>query len=149
MEKFEEQFERVNRFYRRFKEIYQGMRDTTEDDIYCFFQNCYHLKDFLKNDDKYTKHDASAIEHYVHNNKWLVICADICNATKHLILKNKPTPTVSDNSTVVVDSENNTLIESDGTYIITEFKVKIEHEGTEYDAFDVATEALNAWKTFV
>lgn len=60
----------------------------TEDDIYAFFQNCYHIKDYLKNDPAYTKHTNSQIESYINRYRTfaLTLCADICNGLKHLSL---------------------------------------------------------------
>jgi len=53
--KWFEQFRRVKRWYTRFKSIDEGRPDTLTldgylDEVYAFFQNCYHLKDWIKND---------------------------------------------------------------------------------------------------
>lgn len=92
---WEEQFERVKRYYRRFGQLNEGTihnapSEERFDDVLAFFQNCYHLKDYLKNDQSYNNHNNDEIEAYVRNTRALAICADICNATKHLILINPP-----------------------------------------------------------
>ena len=55
MSKYEEQFKRVNRWYDRFKKLNSGKEHTRNtdfeaDDVHAFFINCYHLKDWIKND---------------------------------------------------------------------------------------------------
>jgi hypothetical protein len=52
---WKEQWERVLRWYSRFEQINRGQHDAPstdfyQDDVYAFFQNSYHLKDWLKND---------------------------------------------------------------------------------------------------
>ena len=63
MAKYQEQLERVRRYYGRFKKLNGGMEhiapsDMYIDDIYSFFLNCYHLKDWLKNDPEYIGHSG-------------------------------------------------------------------------------------------
>ena len=53
--KYPEQWDRVRRWYLRFREISEGKlhdrsSDFYQDDIYAFFMNCYHLKDWIKKD---------------------------------------------------------------------------------------------------
>ena len=50
-----------------------------------FFMNCYHLKDWIKNDISDTSLNA-AVEDYINQNACLKLCADICNGAKHLDL---------------------------------------------------------------
>lgn len=55
MEKYEEQFERVKRWYERFRRINEGTshEKNTEyyhDEVYAFFVNCFHVKDWILND---------------------------------------------------------------------------------------------------
>ncbi len=49
------QLHRVKRYLQRFEEIGSGKAHNQstpdyDDDVYAFFQNCYHLKDWIKND---------------------------------------------------------------------------------------------------
>lgn len=53
MKKFEEQYERVKRWYQRVEAITFGMAhnkntDFLQDEVFAFFINCYHLKDWIK-----------------------------------------------------------------------------------------------------
>ena len=93
MSNYESQLERIKRYYKRFKNINNGRphTDSTDyymDDIFSFFINCYHLKDWLINDPSYTKRKKSEIEKYITKTESLSICADICNGLKHLKLGN-------------------------------------------------------------
>jgi hypothetical protein len=81
------QYERVIRWFERFKTINSGKMHTTstenyEDEVHAFFQNCYHLKDWIKNDTSITR--LLDVEEYINVAVSLQLCADICNALKHL-----------------------------------------------------------------
>jgi hypothetical protein len=90
--KWEQQLERVRRYRDRIERLYAGEvlnRPNEEllDDVHAFFQSCYHLKDWLKNDASYAKHTGQEIEDFVSNTPEIALCADICNALKHLQLQ--------------------------------------------------------------
>src|SRR4030095_2546076 len=88
-----QQYGRVRRYLER---IQDQDRDRTEyeDDLWSFFQNCWHLKDWLINDEDpgvspelrdELKHKLSdSLGPYAN----LRICGDLANRTKHLKLKN-------------------------------------------------------------
>jgi hypothetical protein len=131
--KWEEQLARVRRYHARFKEANDGveMRVTTEyaaDDMHAFFQNCYHLKDWLKNDPAFTKKTDDEIEDYITATPCLALCADICNGTKHLSLH---------------------VWEGGPMHGRIALKMSIEHNGVMIDAFTLATECLAAWEAFL
>ncbi len=89
-----DQFARTRRWYRRFASISAGVSfpadgasssEDLHDEVYAFFQSCYHLKDWLKNDPA-SAAQGSGIEAFINANTDLCICADLCNGTKHLLL---------------------------------------------------------------
>ena len=91
MAKYSEQFARMKRYLERFGEIHAGRvhdRDSEHylDDVYSFFLNCYHLKDWLIHDPAFPA-NAAEVEGFINSNVGLQVCADICNAHKHLLLK--------------------------------------------------------------
>ncbi len=114
MTQYQNQFDRVERYYARFKEINDGREHNAHsesyfDDIYAFFMHCYHLKNFLKNDSAYTKYNNSEIENHITNTFSLSLCADICNGLKHLSLNNTrsgATPNASNGTINLNISEN-------------------------------------------
>lgn len=156
MNNYLEQFERVKRYYTRFQKLNDGRPHDVPseeyiDDVYAFFQNCYHFKEYLKNDSAFTKHSNQDIENFVTNTPALAICADICNGLKHLTLS-KP-PRSGDTPTIVGKNIALSINETIGSNKPAEVKIKatigIEHKGTKLDAFQVATDALRAWSSFI
>lgn len=80
------QFARVLRWRDRLDAL--GARDdfglapvVTFDYIYAFFQNCYHLRDWLRNSGA-VKEDV--LQQFMTGNVEMGVCRDIANGTKHL-----------------------------------------------------------------
>src|SRR5688500_903473 len=92
---FQEQWERAVRWYERFRELNHGREhtmpsDNYQDEIYAFFQNCYHLKDWIKNDAAAPARMKQAVEGHISGSPALSLCADLCNASKHFTLNSAP-----------------------------------------------------------
>jgi hypothetical protein len=117
------------------------------DDTYMFFQNCYHLKDWLKNDPTFgnVKKTKQEIEDYVTNTPCLALCADICNGTKHLVLDRSP------RSGDIPKHEDFFLKAYEGgpRHGEVSYTLVIEHQGTKRDALSLARECVTAWKAFI
>ena len=132
----------VDQYYRmkRWYYLLEKMRKSTEVDddptinyidvIYAFFQNCHHLKDWIKNDHLKTNPD---VEQFINENECMKICADICNGSKHY----------SDTS---LRSKSNIVVEP--TFrpiekrIIPELGCVFSVNGIDYDPFNLATECV-------
>ena len=56
------------------------------DDIYSFFQNAWHLKDWLDKDKSILQVTRDAVVHDAENSDTLKFCADLANGSKHLKL---------------------------------------------------------------
>ena len=155
MAKYQEQLERVRRYYGRFKKLNDGMEHTAPsdiyiDDIYSFFLNCYHLKDWLKNDPEYIGHSDQQIEDHVTNTQALAICADICNGSKHLTFNHTPRSGAEPKlgkKTITIDVSDSLSGEEIPTRIT--MQVEVEHAGNKLDAFQLATDALQSWESFI
>jgi hypothetical protein len=85
--------QRVQRYLERFARLNTGVThdrnsDYYEDDVYAFFQNCYHLKDWIRHDPDCK--GWSSAEDFINQNVDLQICGDLCNSTKHLHLDRRP-----------------------------------------------------------
>ena len=76
------QYERMLRTYARLKESYVSSV-AYDDDLQHFFQDCWHLKDWIKNDPTLAA-QSIPIEATVDARKPLRIAADLANACKHL-----------------------------------------------------------------
>jgi len=55
-----------------------------DDAVLTFFQNAWHLKDWIRNDPTIPKPVADAIVSLVEVSPELLVCADLCNGAKHL-----------------------------------------------------------------
>ena len=77
------QYDRMERGCARLNKLYQSSVDY-EDDIQHYFQDCWHLKDWIKNDVSVSQIVRGNIESEVDNHKSLRIVADLANGSKHL-----------------------------------------------------------------
>jgi hypothetical protein len=88
---WQDQHERVGRWHKRLTAIRRGIRpDMSQaealDDVYAFFMNCYHLRDWIINSGFRKKEDVDA---FIAATPELQLCADICNGLKHFRLDPK------------------------------------------------------------
>lgn len=149
MATWQEQYDRMRRYFDRFKEANDGahMRVTADyaaDDMHAFFQNCYHLKDWLKNDPSFTKKTKQQIEDYITATPCLSLCADICNGMKHLMLSNSRSGTEPQ-----FTGRQFHIWEGGPMHGQVSLKLNIEHDGMIRDAFTVASECIAAWDAFL
>src|ERR1041384_6786560 len=80
------QFERMTRWAKRVETIsaerqQKGDLHSQQDYIYAFFQNCYHLRDWLLKSRVVAKTD---LDDLFRQHVELQICRDVCNGTKHM-----------------------------------------------------------------
>jgi hypothetical protein len=113
------------------------------DEIYAFFLNCYHLKDWIKQDDTVSELTRAEVEQFINENECLRICADICNSIKHLNV----TRSSREPKDVALESSLWVSVGTSSNYILV--KVSIVVGGTERDAFDLASECIQKWQEFV
>jgi len=57
-----------------------------QDDMWSFFQACWHIKDWVKHDPLVPDDVKTAITRQAEASPLLLMCHDICNGTKHLEL---------------------------------------------------------------
>jgi hypothetical protein len=164
MSKFLEQFERVKRYLNK---IENQDRDSTEydDDLWSFFQNCHHLKDWIINDpdvaDEIKGGKGKRIEEFVNSNKELRICADLANRSKHLELDRSPREDakVTSRSTIICPAPIKVYRSADGSILPQADPDSVgtstcEHiitlgDGSKRIALDVARKAVKAWESFL
>lgn len=133
---YSKQLARVERFLCR---IENQNRDSTEydDDLWSFFQHCWHLKDWIKNDPSISPTQWSAMEGTIEGSLNLRICADLANRSKHLRLTNKREDADITRRSVTVKVGN----PSSST---CEHIISLD-DGTEKVALVVAKAAVNEW----
>jgi hypothetical protein len=90
-----DQWGRVQRWHKRFGETAQGrLHDRPslayEDEMFAFFESCFHLKDWLKNDPSGPLYRDPIVEEFVNGSEPLRWCADIANGSKHLVADRRP-----------------------------------------------------------
>lgn len=146
MSKFLEQFKRVERYLKKIED--QDRNSTAyDDDLWSFFQNCYHLKDWIKNDPDVADEIQRMVEKFVQDNEELRICADLANRSKHLKLDKPPRQDAKITSRNVIIYVPTAGSDSVGTstceHIIT------LGDGRTRIALDVAIKAVEAWKDFL
>lgn len=142
-----QQWQRVIRWYGRFKDISERKHISQvslhdEDDVFAFFMNCYHLKDWIKNDPS-ANQMRGRVEGFVNKSTSLSICADLCNGLKHLTLDKsrsgqnprfgEKTQRVYYDQTPIVVCQGYTIVAGDNTL----------------DAFDVAWQCMMDWHRFI
>lgn len=140
----------MKRWYDRFAAIDRGrphnlQSDNYIDEIYAFFLNCYHLKDWLRNDNAAPTSARKAVEDYVKTSPPLQICADICNSLKHL--KRARDPKSKENPSFGGKKFSLELGWEQSPIISIKYDVQL-NSGSK-DAFKLATECVSHWDTFL
>ena len=132
---YRDQFRRVKRYLIR---IENQNRDSTEydDDLWSFFQNCWHLKDWIKSDSERPSNLSSRkIEKIVHAHPNIVICGDLATRTKHARCEKGAAEFTQRNVTVNLGNPTTSTSE----HIVT------LKDGTKVVALEVARKAVEEW----
>lgn len=148
-QKYQEQFERMKRWYELFKKIDNGVPHTLSSDhyqdvVFAFFQNCFHLKDQMKNDNSVAPGPRAKVEQFINQNYRLQLCPDICNGTKHLKLTKRPPHT---GKTPKFESRKIALTVGP-TKPTIQVKWSITTQTGKVDAFQLASDCIQKWKDF-
>jgi hypothetical protein len=97
-----EQYDRMHRSYELLLAVSRGEHpdarssDSARDALYHFFQDAYHLRDWIATT---TPAIGGQIEERIHASKPLCLCADLCNGTKHFRLDLSHKPKTGDHTT--------------------------------------------------
>ena len=122
------------------------MQDETQmaDALFNFAVTAYHVKDWLEHHLSRTRSSVD-VDAYVARSPALLICRDLCNAGKHVVLEYKPV------TEAVLASTGSTPPGRalDGSRSDPVYRVVIVHkDGSVLDAVELATQAMNAWERF-
>lgn len=145
--KYLEQYERVKRWYERLRLVNEGKEfklpsDYYQDEVLAFFINCYHLKDWIKNDPA-SKGLRRGVEEFVSKSEALGVCGDVCNGSKHLVITKGR---ISSNTKI---GGRNFFLALGESLPIFRARYKIISGDKEYDAFDLATRCMEEWRMFL
>ena len=136
MEPYREQFERVRRFLNRVRNEGRNSVDY-DDDLWAFFQNSLHLKDWIKYDSSISGESRRRILRAAEASEDLKICADLANRSKHFELKNKRRDAkVTSRNMLVFPGANRP---SESTHIIT------LDDGSQLVAQELAERVIVVW----
>ena len=146
---YREQYDRMRRWYERFAAIDQGRAhdvasDNYVDEIYAFFLNCWHLKDWIKQDITVDAVKRERIEPFINSNRSLRLCADICNALKHLTLTSSRS-----GENPAFGKKQFALTLGSGLPTTISLKYEVSTDTGPMDAFVIATACMKAWDDFM
>lgn len=139
-----QQMARAYRFLDRYKAIGnisiesepERMNDL-EDFLWAFFQNCWHIKDWIRNDESLPKTVREAVWEDVNCNKALLVVADLANGIKHFSRDAARERVGADFGSIIVNENG------DGVLMLTH-EVSVGDD-MKRSALAVAEEAMNAW----
>src|SRR5713101_4770543 len=138
---------RVGRWHKRLSTIGRGVppamsKDEALDDVFAFFMNCYHLRDWVIGSGFKAEADVDA---YIRGNDDLALCRDICTGLKHF--RAEPKRALFDSSwstatvTVAAFPERREPIAGE-YWVITTDRGRV-------DMFDLADRCVAAWDSFL
>jgi len=154
LRKYQQQFARMKRWYERIEKINQGephdlsyinlSPDCYYDEFYAFFVNCYHLRDWIENDET-VKLPEKDVKDFIEGHECMRVCHDICIGIKHL--KQKSTPLSG--QVPEIKRRELSLHLKGGPKPIINTKLFIETETGIIDAFELASRCVREWEEFI
>jgi len=154
--RYKEQWARLKRWYLRLEENRAGSKappDRQLDDLYAFFLNCYHFKDWLIESRPQLKVKIEALYDSTKGNDPLKIAADIANSLKHVKAThnprfNTPASVVGQNVRINLEGpvrfgQRNQLIP-----VSTQYSWAIQFGGKVLDAYIIAGFCIDRLKEF-
>jgi hypothetical protein len=118
------------------------------DYLYAFFQNCYHLRDFLKNSNAVTQ---ASLDAFIKATPAMALCRQIANGTKHLVLDSSKTKL--DVRPSIGREYHPTGWPGKRTGTNEEYFILVEEPATgdvqRFDLQDLADQCVEAWMGFL
>jgi len=150
---YKEQYHRVLRYLEKVKNQNRGALEYS-DDIWAFFQNCWHLKDWIKNDPAISNNIRNKIEKETKKFDSLMICADLANRSKHLeltfsIRKDANITGIDSNihtapCIIYLNEETDSLKPQEKGYVEHPFYIETS-DGKKMDGLSVALQSVDDW----
>ena len=145
-----EQFARVERALARVRSNRGRELPEYEDDVWSFFQNAWHLKDWIKNDPELSQKDRDAVEGDVGGLEVLRICADLANRSKHLRLEHKRLDANISKRSTHIHAGAVHLSLSSGSSVVPGYAELIftivADDGREFGVIETAEQAVAEWR---
>jgi hypothetical protein len=149
---YKDQLERLKRAREKLND-YNVNQIIYKDNLWSFFQNAYHLKDWLKNDSNFTLSNKS-IEDFITDSKFVKIAADLANRSKHLKLTNERGHNSDCNKESVTIFVNTVSFDNEVNKLMPKPKViyyyLIENDNNEsFNHIDLADNIINEWTELI
>lgn len=143
-----EQSDRMLRWYDRFKRVNDGQEhsedvDYHEDTMRAFFENCFHLRDWILNDSR-SGIPPGDVRNLINRTPVMQLCADIAISYKHLLVTQKPRS--GQNPTL---GPRHFTLSIGGEVPYGQVNYTISTTSGAKDAFQLATDCVAAWKAFL
>jgi hypothetical protein len=165
---YTEQFKRARRSLRKLQilseltaseniSIPSPQQDEYVDALYHCFQDCWHLKDWIKHDDSAPtalKDAARRMEKAKVNEKnWvesLMLCADVANGSKHFKLTPRPPRLNAETQVAIMVKVRESIHDNAQGEATVAFRYSIvEPSGKDHDVLSVAQQALAEWEKLI
>jgi hypothetical protein len=123
------------------------------DALYFYFQNCWHLKDWIRNDVAAPTSLKAAVQRMEAEQDWvhsLMLCADIANGSKHFLqTRNIRVGAKAQGQIMVRASESVFGGQPTSTSVQFQYQIVEGPAGATHDALDVARKALSDWENLI
>ncbi len=133
--RFLDRFKKAMTF--NFKDDPNGFNDL-EDNLWAFFQNCWHIKDWIRHDPEISQEVKDSIWEDVKGSKTIQIVADMANGSKHFATDPKL------EWTGVAEAPTQVIRNQDGTSTFRHY-LQVP-DGSQITALDMAEQAMRAWQ---
>ena len=120
--------------------------DRLIDDLYAFFECCYHLKDWLRGDPAVDPRIGRDAETYIGARRTLMIAADLANGSKHLV-RTRPARIDPNARVARVEGAFQRGAFQENTFQVE--RVVVVVDGERHNALDVVNESVADWETFL
>lgn len=134
------QWKRLNRALKKIENNRNRQLDEYEDDIWSFFQNCWHLKDWIKNDDTVHEKHRKSVEKDLKKIDSILMCADLANRSKHLKLTSSRVDADVSSRGIHIHAAP----QGRGGYVEYKFIIT-DSTGCHYDAIEIAKSSVKKW----
>ena len=158
---WKEQYERMLRGFRKIEEFYyttysrndfygqeifegRGSYPDIHDTVVHFFQDCFHLRDWIKNASPLSKNDKDDIYNAFLRSSTFVglpICRDVANASKHLVLDK----TFSVDRNMMISSTGTAHVAQSDVDFSLRFNIEMPNSNNVIDVLELAHSCVNEW----
>ena len=145
---WQDQRNRIGRWHKRVMAIGRGIpigmsKDEALDDVFAFFMNCYHLRDWIIGPGFKSQR---AVDEFIRGDDDLALCRDVCTGLKHF--RAEPARAYFDSSWSTATVSISSTIPARREPIPGEYWVITTDRGN-VDMFDLADRCVGAWDAFL